>query len=33
VEQRIRWSQVGFVVLIGIMVLALGNDFLRVFGL
>lgn len=33
VEQRIRWSQVGFVVLIGIMVLALGNDFLRLFGL
>ncbi len=33
VQQRIRWSQVGFVVLIGIMVLALGNDFLRLFGL
>lgn len=33
VEQRMRWSQVGFVVLIGIMVLALGNDFLRLFGL
>jgi len=33
VEQRLRWSQVGFVVLIGIMVLALGNDFLRLFGL
>jgi len=33
VEQRARWSQVGFVVLIGIMALALGNDFLRLFGL
>jgi regulator of sigma E protease len=33
VEQRVRWSQVGFVVLIGIMALALGNDFLRLFGL
>ncbi|TVP42143.1 MAG: RIP metalloprotease RseP [Gemmatimonadales bacterium] len=33
VEQRMRWSQVGFVVLIGIMVLALGNDFMRLFGL
>ena len=33
IEQRMRWSQVGFVVLIGIMVLALGNDFLRLFGL
>ncbi len=33
VEQRMRWSQVGFFVLIGIMVLALGNDFMRLFGL
>ncbi len=33
VEQRIRWSQVGFVVLLGIMALALGNDFLRLLGL
>jgi regulator of sigma E protease len=32
-EQRARWSQVGFIILIGIMVLALGNDFLRLFGL
>jgi regulator of sigma E protease len=31
-EQRARWSQVGFVILIGIMILALGNDFLRLFG-
>jgi regulator of sigma E protease len=33
VEQRVRWSHVGFVVLIGIMALALGNDLLRIFGL
>jgi len=33
VEQRLRWSQVGFVVLLGIMVWALSNDFLRYFGL
>lgn len=33
VEQRLRWSQVGFVVLLGIMVWALSNDFLRLFGL
>lgn len=33
VEQRVRWSQVGFVILLGIMALALGNDFLRLFGL
>ena len=33
IEQRLRWSQVGFVVLIGIMVLALGNDLLRLVGL
>jgi regulator of sigma E protease len=33
VEPRMRWSQVGFFILIGIMVLALGNDFMRLFGL
>jgi len=33
VEQRIRWSQVGFVVLMGIMVWALSNDFMRLFGM
>jgi regulator of sigma E protease len=32
IEQRLRWSQVGFVVLMGIMVWALSNDFLRLFG-
>jgi regulator of sigma E protease len=33
VEQRLRWSQAGFVLLIGIMALAFGNDVLRLFGL
>ncbi len=33
VEQRLRWSQVGFVVLLGIMVWALSNDFMRLFGI
>jgi regulator of sigma E protease len=33
VEQRLRWSQVGFVVLLGIMAWALSNDFMRLFGL
>jgi regulator of sigma E protease len=33
IEQRIRWSQVGFVIVVGIMVLALSNDVLRLLGL
>jgi len=33
IEQRVRWSQVGFVVIVGIMVLALSNDVMRVLGL
>lgn len=33
VKQRLRWSQVGLVVVLGIMVWALGNDVLRFFGL
>lgn len=33
VEQRLRWSNLGFVVLMGIMVFALGNDLLRLVGL
>lgn len=33
VEQRLRWSQLGFVVLMGIMVWALSNDFMRLFGI
>ena len=31
IEQRARWSQVGLVILIAIMVLALSNDLRRVF--
>jgi regulator of sigma E protease len=31
-ETKMRWSQVGFLIIVGIMVLALSNDFLRVFG-
>ena len=31
VQQRQRWTQVGFFVLVGIMVLALSNDVLRLF--
>jgi regulator of sigma E protease len=33
VEQRLRWSQVGFVLLLGIMVWALSNDFMKLLGL
>ncbi len=33
VKQRIRWSQVGLWVVVGIMVWALGNDLLRFLGL
>lgn len=33
VEQRLRWSNVGFLVIMGLMIWALGNDILRVFGL
>ena len=33
VEQRLRWSNVGFLVLVGIMIWALSNDFLRLIGL
>ena len=29
IEQRLRWSHVGFVILIGIMLLALSNDVLN----
>ena len=31
-ETRMRWNQVGLVILMGIMVMALGNDFLRLMG-
>jgi regulator of sigma E protease len=33
IEQRLKWSNVGFVVLVGIMLWALSNDFLRLLGL
>ena len=33
VETRMRWSQVGVVVVLGIMLLAFSNDILRLFGL
>ena len=33
VEQRLRWSNVGFLFVMGIMIWALSNDFLRLFGL
>ena len=33
VEQRLRWSNVGFVLLVGIMLWALSNDFLRLLGI
>jgi membrane-associated protease RseP (regulator of RpoE activity) len=32
-EQRMRLSQVGLVVVVGIMVWALANDVLRLFGI
>jgi regulator of sigma E protease len=32
-EQRLRWSNVGFLIVMGIMLWALSNDFLRLFGL
>ena len=32
-RQRLRWSQIGFVVLLMMMALALGNDILRLVGL
>jgi regulator of sigma E protease len=33
VEQRLRWSNVGFIIVVGIMLWALSNDFLRLLGL
>jgi len=32
-EQRMRWSHVGLLVIVGIMVWALSNDILRLFGI
>ena len=33
VEQRLRWSNVGVLVVVGIMLWALSNDILRLLGL
>lgn len=33
IEQRMRWSQVGFFIVLAIMVWAIGNDVLKLFGL
>ena len=33
VEQRLKWSNVGFFVIVGIMLWALSNDVLRLFGI
>lgn len=33
VEQRLRWSNVGFFIVMGIMIWALSNDVLRLLGL
>ncbi len=33
IEQRLRWSHFGFLMVMGIMVWALSNDILRLFGL
>jgi regulator of sigma E protease len=33
IEQRLRWSNFGFLIIMGIMVWALSNDILRLFGL
>ncbi|GMR12779.1 MAG: RIP metalloprotease RseP [Gemmatimonadota bacterium] len=33
IEQRVRWSHFGFLLVLGIMVWALSNDILRLFGL
>ena len=33
VEQRLRWSNVGFLIVMGLMVWALSNDVLRLLGL
>ena len=33
VQQRMRWSQVGLLVVMGIMLWALSNDVLRLLGI
>jgi regulator of sigma E protease len=32
-QQRLAWSNVGFIIIVGIMLWALGTDFLRLLGL
>ena len=32
-EQKVRWSNFGFLVVVGIMLWALSNDFLRLLGI
>lgn len=32
-QQRLEWSNVGFIIIVGIMLWALSNDFLRLVGL
>jgi len=32
-QQRLAWSNVGFIIIVGIMILALSNDVLRLIGL
>ena len=33
IEQRLRLSHVGLIIVVGIMVWAITNDFLRLFGI
>lgn len=33
VEQRLKWSNVGFLIIVGIMLWALSNDFMRLLGI
>jgi len=33
VEQRLRWSHVGFLIVMGLILWALSNDILRLFGI
>ena len=33
IQQRLAWSNVGFIIIVGIMLWALSNDFLRLVGL
>jgi regulator of sigma E protease len=32
-EQRVRWTKVGFVVILALMVFAIGNDLVRWIGI